>query len=336
MLVVQEALAALSSQVLQYMKTKDINPARPLVSRLDPARSWVDPHTPLDNEDEAALTSPFKATSRSSVKLNRNSSVIHKSVSTPTLHAPGRRSMLSLSGQYTPLTRTHRPLPHRFTSGLSHLWLHPFHIRSVPPVAPLILHPVCPTCGSTHFTSGLSHLWLHSFHTQSVPTVAPLILHPVCPNCGSIHFTSGLSQLWLHSFHIRSVPTVAPLISHPVCPTCGSTHFTSGLSHLWLHSFHIQSVPTVAPLISHPVCPNCGSNTHLVSLFQVRSVPPMALTHCPTCGSTPVLGPACPTCDSTHFTSGLSHLWLQYSPCLLFSGPVCPTCGSTIDLGSDL
>ena len=304
MLVVQEALAALSSQVLQYMKTKDINPARPVVSRLDPARSWVQPDTPLDNEDEAALTSPFKATSRSSVKLKRNSCVIHKSVSTPTLNVPGRHSMIGLSGQYTPLTRTHRPLPHRLMS------------RLFPPVAPPISDRVCPICGSTHFTSGLSHLWLHSFHIRSVPPVAPPISHPVCSNCGSTHFTSGLSH------------HVAPLISHPVCPTCGSTHFTSGLFQLWLHPFHIRSVPPVAPLILHPVCPNCGSNTHLVSLFQVRSVPPMALTHCPTCGSTTVLGPACPTCDSTHFTSGLSHLWLQYSPCLLVSGPVCPTSAS--------
>ena len=98
--MVQDSLAALSSQVLQYMKMKNINPGKRRLSRADPAQSWVDGNTPLDKEDEAELASPFKVTSRSSVKLSRNSSVVHKSMSTPALDVSMRRSMLSLNGEW--------------------------------------------------------------------------------------------------------------------------------------------------------------------------------------------------------------------------------------------
>jgi hypothetical protein len=100
MLVVQESLAALSSQVVQFMNMRHIHPAPPRVPRADPSRSWVDPASRLDNEDQPELTShsPFKVTSRSSVRL-RNSSVVHKSASTPALDTALRKSMLGLNGQ---------------------------------------------------------------------------------------------------------------------------------------------------------------------------------------------------------------------------------------------
>ncbi|XP_012937974.1 copine-1 [Aplysia californica] len=50
-IVVQNALAALSAQVLQYMKMRNITPGPPGQARLDPKNSWVDSSTVLEGED---------------------------------------------------------------------------------------------------------------------------------------------------------------------------------------------------------------------------------------------------------------------------------------------
>ncbi|KAK7483323.1 hypothetical protein BaRGS_00025490 [Batillaria attramentaria] len=101
-LVVQEALAALSSQVLQYMKMRDVTPGRPRVSRADPARSWVDPNAKLDSDEEAALTSSFPVPLTSSMRKSKSLTSVRHAASTSSLSVAARRSMFSLNGPVCP------------------------------------------------------------------------------------------------------------------------------------------------------------------------------------------------------------------------------------------
>ncbi|XP_076445812.1 copine-9-like [Babylonia areolata] len=115
--VVQETLAALSSQVLHLMKLRDLSPGRARLARADPAAAWVTPHdsTPSSHDpgegDSGELwslghfqplpttTSSFKASVRSA--RVSPAPFLHRAVSTPAL-LPPTSSVLSLNGPVCP------------------------------------------------------------------------------------------------------------------------------------------------------------------------------------------------------------------------------------------
>ncbi|ESO94863.1 hypothetical protein LOTGIDRAFT_161113 [Lottia gigantea] len=71
--VVQEALAALSTQCVQYMKSQNIEPGKPRLIKIDPQNNWITPTSLLETDEIGAFSTMHSSLSLASLRSSRHS-----------------------------------------------------------------------------------------------------------------------------------------------------------------------------------------------------------------------------------------------------------------------